>query len=431
MSDRSAAVRVADPTAPFPGAPSPPAVSVSRVTQGLPGEGALWLWAVDRLARQLRRGRLTLVGPDGRARRYVGAEPGPEAEVVLRSPVAARRLLLGGAVGFGTGYVDGLWDTPDRTAVLSLALANDDRVSIAGLGSALGRLSHLLRHRRRANTRAGSRRNIAYHYDLGNAFYGAWLDPGMTYSAALWARPEDSLEEAQANKYRQMCRDLDLRPGRHVLEIGCGWGGFAEIAAREFGARVTGITLSREQLAYARARMARAGLADQVTLDLCDYRDVTGQYDAIASIEMVEAVGEAHWPAYFGTLAARLKPGGRVALQAITIEDARFEDYRRTPDFIQTHVFPGGMLPTKGHLRAGLAEAGLTVADERAFGLDYARTLDLWRAAFEAAWPDILASGAGFDDRFRRLWLYYLDYCKAGFAFGSIDVVQIRADRPV
>jgi len=411
-------------------AAAPAALPLPRFPRVLPGEGAAWLFTVDRLARRLRRGRLTLMRPDGRQGLYEGARPGPEATVLMRSPVAARKLLLRGAVGFGEAFVDGLWDTPDLDAVLKLALANDDGISIARTGSSLGRLLNTLRHHRNANTRTGSQRNIAYHYDLGNAFYGAWLDPSMTYSAALWARPDDSLDEAQANKYRLMCRDLDLRPGQHVLEIGCGWGGFAEIAAREFGARVTGITLSREQLAFAQARIAKAGLADQVSFAFIDYRDVEGQYDAIASIEMFEAVGEANWPVYFETLRARLKPGGRAALQVITIEDWRFEDYRSNADFIQTHVFPGGMLPTKDHLRKGLNGAGLTVANERAFGLDYARTLGLWREAFEAAWPDILATDTGFDERFRRLWLYYLGYCKVGFEHGSIDVVHIRADRP-
>jgi cyclopropane-fatty-acyl-phospholipid synthase len=397
----------------------------------LPGEGALWTLALDRLCARLARGRLTLIRPDGRARVHAGAEPGPEATVLLRSPLAARRLLLGGALGFGEAYVAGLWDTPDLDAVLRLVLANEDRIGIAEPGSALARLVQLWRHRRNANTRSGSRRNIAYHYDLGNAFYGAWLDPSMTYSAALWGdTPNLSLEQAQAAKYRALCRTLDLRPGQHVLEIGCGWGGFAEIAAREFGCRVTGLTLSREQLAYARDRMTAAGLSERVEVRLQDYRDVTGTFDAVASIEMIEAVGEAHWPVFFDTVRDRLRPGGRVALQAIVIEPWRFPEYRVTPDFIQTHVFPGGMLPTAPHLRDGLAKAGLTVTDIRGFGADYARTLDLWRAAFTAAWSDILALDAGFDEPFRRLWLYYLAYCKAGFAHGSIDVIHMTAERP-
>jgi cyclopropane-fatty-acyl-phospholipid synthase len=404
---------------------------VRAARRRLPGEGALWTLALDRLCARLARGRLTLIRPDGRARVHAGAEPGPEATVLLRSPLAARRLLLGGALGFGEAYVAGLWDTPDLDAVLRLVLVNEDRIGIAEPGSALARLVQLWRHRRNANTRAGSRRNIAYHYDLGNAFYGAWLDPSMTYSSALWGdTPDQTLEQAQAAKYRALCQALDLQPGQHVLEIGCGWGGFAEIAAGEFGCRVTGLTLSREQLAYAQNRMAAAGLSERVEVRLQDYRDATGIFDAVASIEMVEAVGEAHWPLFFETLRDRVRPGGRVALQAIVIEPWRFPEYRVTPDFIQTHVFPGGMLPTVPHLRDGLAKAGLTVTDTRGFGADYARTLDLWRAAFTAAWSDILALDAGFDEPFRRLWLYYLAYCKAGFAHGSIDVIHMTAERP-
>lgn len=392
----------------------------------------MWLAVLHRLTGRLRRGRLTLIRPDGRQRMYEGRAPGPDATLVLRSPVAARRVVIGGAVGFGEGYVDGLWDTPDLEALMRLVLANEDVIDVADVGSALGRWTYGLKHRRNDNTRTGSRRNISYHYDLGNAFYTKWLDPTMSYSSALWEHPGQSLEEAQRAKIRRLCRSLGLhdRPGQHVLEIGCGWGGFAEVAAREFGARVTGITLSREQLAYAEARMTAAGLSDRVDLHLMDYRDVTGTFDAVASIEMFEAVGEAHWPTFFAVLHDRLAPGGRAALQVITIDGSRFESYRRSADFIQTHVFPGGMLPTVDHLHDGLARSGLTVTDSHAFGGDYARTLALWQQAFEDAWPAILASDTGFEERFRRLWLYYLAYCKVGFDHGSIDVVQVRADRP-
>ncbi|MBB4285262.1 SAM-dependent methyltransferase [Roseospira goensis] len=405
-------------------------LSMPRLPRVFPGEDALWLMVLDRVLRRLQRGRLTLVRPDGRTRVYAGRDPGPEATLCLRSTVAARRLMVNGAVGFAEAFMDGLWDAPDIEAVLRLALANNERISIAKTGSALARRLRNRRHRRNANTKAGSRRNIAYHYDLGNAFYRAWLDPSMTYSSALWETPAQSLADAQAAKYRRLCRSLDLRPGQHVLEIGCGWGGFAEIAAREFGCRVTGITLSREQLSYARARMAAAGLADRVEIRFQDYRDVTGQFDAIASIEMFEAVGEDHWPVFYRTVHDRLKPGGRAALQVITIEGSRFEDYRSGADFIQTYVFPGGMLPTVDHLRDGLSGAGLAVGGAHAFGADYARTLDLWRDAFLRAWPELVGAGGGFDERFRRLWLYYLTYCKVGFEHGSIDVVQVRADRP-
>jgi len=382
------------------------------------------------LLGKLRRGRLTLIHPDRTDRVFSGAEAGPEAALVLRAPAAARRVLFGGAVGFGEAYVEGLWDSPDLEAVLRLAMANDDVISIGRTGAALEHWLRARLHRRNANTREGSRRNIAAHYDLGNTFYAAWLDPTMSYSAALWEHPRQTLEEAQHAKIRRLCRMLDLRPGQRVLEIGCGWGGFAEIAAREYGCHVTGLTLSRAQRDWAQARIARAGLAERVDLRLQDYRDVDGTFDAIVSIEMFEAVGQEHWPLFFETLRARLAPGGRAALQVITIAEERFDEYRSHPDFIQTHVFPGGMLPTKTHLAEGLVRAGLRVTEQRAFGADYARTLGLWRRAFLEAWPAILDGGQGFDERFRRLWGYYLSYCMVGFETGAIDVVHLGAERP-
>ncbi|MBB4265832.1 SAM-dependent methyltransferase [Roseospira visakhapatnamensis] len=416
------------PSTPIAGPAAPR--SSRRRTWTPPGADALSLAGLNLLLGRLRRGRLTLIRPDRSERVFEGAAPGPEAAVILRDPRAARRLVLGGAVGFGEAYVDGLWDTPDLEAVLHLAAANNDGISVGRTGAAL---SHWLRgrnHRRNANTRDGSRRNIAYHYDLGNDFYAAWLDPSMTYSAALWETPDQRLEDAQTAKIRRLCRTLDLTPGQRVLEIGCGWGGFAEIAAREFGCHVTGLTLSREQLDWARGRIAAAGLSDRVDLRLQDYRDVTGTFDAVASIEMFEAVGQEHWPLFFERLGACLRSGGRAGLQVITIAEDRFEEYRAYPDFIQTHVFPGGMLPTTRHLAEGLTAAGLTVGERLAFGADYARTLGLWRDAFLTAWPGILDGGRGFDERFRRLWTYYLGYCKVGFESGAIDVVQIAAARP-
>jgi len=403
----------------------PASMRKPRLRLGLP-----WLAVLEAALCRLRRGRLTLIRPDRSARVFEGAAPGPEAAVVLRSPRAARRLVLGGAVGFGEGYVRGLWDTPDLEALLRLAVANDDAISIGRTGTAVLHGLRGLLKRRNANTRAGSRRNIAAHYDLGNEFYAAWLDPTMTYSSALWDTPAQSLPEAQRNKMRRLCRGLGLRPGQRVLEIGCGWGGFAEVAAGEFGCHVTGLTLSREQLDWACARIAAAGLEHRVDLRLQDYRDVTGTFDAIASIEMLEAVGQTYWPTFFRVLRDRVVPGGSIGLQAITIAETLFEEYRRFPDFIQTHVFPGGMLPTDRHLAEGLANAGLHLTDRSAFGADYARTLGLWRQAFLAAWPVILDGGLGFDERFRRLWVYYLTYCKVGFETGRIDVVQVLAERP-
>jgi len=372
-----------------------------------------------RLGSRLQAGSLTLHLPNGMTHRFQGVEAGPEAEIRIRDTAALRRLLLGGDIGFAESYVAGHWGTPDLLALMTLAERNQ-AVLAGGLRGAAPMLwVNRLYHRLRANSRRGSRRNIAYHYDLGNAFYALWLDPGMTYSAALFADPEQDLADAQAAKYRRIGELAALRPGAQVLEIGCGWGGFMEHAAR-LGAGVRGLTLSREQLAYANGRMERLGLGSQAKAELTDYRDSSGAYDAVVSIEMLEAVGEAHWPRYFQTLRQRLAPGGAAVVQVITISDERFPGYRARTDFIQRHIFPGGMLPCPRVLREQAAAAGLRIDHAETFGGSYARTLALWRARFLASWPRIEA--LGFDQRFRRLWEYYLCYCEAGFASGAIDV---------
>jgi cyclopropane-fatty-acyl-phospholipid synthase len=284
-----------------------------------------------------------------------------------------------------------------------------------------------MRHKAHANTRRGSRRNIAAHYDLGNAFYSQWLDPTMTYSSGVFERADMSLEEAQRNKWRKLAETLDLKPDHRVLEIGCGWAGFAIFAAQEYGCKVTGITLSQEQLAYARKTVEKAGLSDRIDIQLIDYRDVKGEFDRIASIEMFEAVGEEHWPAYFNVVRERLKPGGIAGLQIITIDEARFETYRTTPDFIQLYIFPGGMLPSPTALQAAATHQGLGFETVRTFALSYAETLRRWRERFEDCWPSI--STMGFDERFKRMWEYYLASCEGGFRAGAIDVGQFRLTR--
>lgn len=368
-------------------------------------------------------GRAGIVLPDGArfpARRR-GAAP---AEIALRSYRVLRRLLTGGGIGFAESYMAGEWDTQDLAGLLAVLAQSQRSAGSLAPRAPLHRLLHLLR----ANTRGGSRRNIAAHYDLGNDFFRAWLDPSMTYSAARFEKTEDTLEQAQLRKYRSLAAMLDLRPGMRVLEIGCGWGAFAELAAREHGCHVTGLTLSREQLAYAEARIARAGLADRVELRLQDYRDAGGGFDRIASIEMFEAVGERHWPVFFDVLRRRLVPGGIAALQVITIAEERFARYRSRADFIQRYIFPGGMLPSPGAFGAGIDAAGLRLARVDMFGASYSRTLAEWHAAFDRAWPAIRAMG--FDERFRRMWKYYLAYCEGGFRAGAIDVGQFRIERP-
>lgn len=303
--------------------------------------------------------------------------------------------------------------------MVALAAANVEALE-ASLGSLLPlRLWNQLRHWLRGNSRGGSRRNIAHHYDLGNAFYSRWLDPGMTYSSALYTAPGQSLEAAQAAKIERVVALMALPPRAEVLEIGSGWGALGA-AIGQTGARVKGITLSREQLAWARERVARDGLADRVQFELEDYRDTRGRYDAVVSVEMIEAVGEAYWPIYFQTIADRLKPGGRAVIQAITIDERRFDGYRRDTDFIQHYIFPGGMLPTPSIIADEARRAGLAVVSVDRFGQSYAATLAEWRRRFLAAWPEIRP--LGFDERFRRMWEYYLCYCEGGFLSGTIDV---------
>ena len=275
----------------------------------------------------------------------------------------------------------------------------------------------------RPNTLSGAKRNIAKHYDLGNDFYGAWLDPSMTYSAALFATQGEDLTPAQARKYRTLARLAGLRPGDRVLEIGCGWGGFAFWAAREIGCRVTALTISKAQHEHAKMHLQGSGLAERVELRLQDYRECQGTFDAIVSVEMLEAVGERYWPTYFRSLQRCLRPGGRAALQVITIDDRHFEAYRRNADFIQRHIFPGGCLPSPTVLRAGIESAGFRLTADQGYARDYDRTLELWTERFAQAWPEI--AKLGFDDRFKRMWHYYFAYCRAGFRTGRIDLRQV------
>jgi cyclopropane-fatty-acyl-phospholipid synthase len=384
------------------------------------------------LARRLARGRLTLQLPDGRRLVFEGADDGPRAELRVRHPRTFRRLLSGGELGLVESYLDGDWETPDLTALIALGAANDEVLAATLAGGPWTRLAGRLLHALRLNSKRGSRRNIAAHYDLGNEFYAAWLDPTLTYSAALFTRSGETLEAAQNSKYRRIAELAGVTAEHHVLEIGCGWGGFCTWAARHIGCRVTAITISRAQHDHTLARIRAAGLEDRVTVLLQDYRDLEGQFDAIVSIEMLEAVGEAFWPTYFRQLHDRLRPGGRAALQVITIADERFESYRRSVDFIQRYIFPGGMLPSPAKLAALSAAAGLETRETARHGADYARTLALWRERFEDAWPRIetMPGARRFDARFRRLWRFYLAYCEAGFQAGRIDLMHLALQRP-
>ncbi len=398
--------------------------------------------AVEQVVGRLRKGELTVVSTNGVEHVYTGAEPGPVARVELRTPAATRRLITHGANGLAEGYLAGDWDTPDLDAVLDLGVTNVFSKP-KGAPAPLNPVQRML-HTMRDNTPRGSKRNIAYHYDLGNDFYRLWLDETMTYSSAIFDKagaagstsaaaagpatgsPADNLAVAQVRKWDRLL-DL-LQPGSkdHLLEIGCGWGGFAMHAAREAGCRVTGVTLSEEQHAWATNAVREAGLEHLVELRLQDYREVPETFSDVVSIEMFEAVGERWWPVFFGRLKELLAPGGAVALQTITIQDSRFDDYRTHPDFIQRHVFPGGMLPSPERFRTVATQAGLHVADPHFFGASYVFTLGEWRRKFEAALPEVAA--LGFDERFVRLWRYYLSYCRAGFSAGTCDVMQVRIE---
>jgi cyclopropane-fatty-acyl-phospholipid synthase len=383
------------------------------------------VWAV---ARQVRRGRLDIVLPDGRRFRAEGAESGHVAELVVHHPDLFARTVREGDLGFCEAYMDGWWSTPDLMAFLDFIHDDADHIYDGFPGQALVRAYERLRFWLQSNTRRQALRNISYHYDLGNDFYAIWLDETMTYSSALFDRGQQSLEAAQRRKYEALVDQMGAQPGDHVLEIGCGWGGFAEYAARERGLRVTGLTLSREQLAFAQERMRRLGLEDRVTLKLQDYRDETGVYDGVASIEMFEAVGEKYWPVYFDTLKRCLKPGRNATLQIITIADHRWEIYRASVDFIQKYIFPGGMLPSPSILRREAQRAGLSVLGSIEFGESYSRTLRLWHETFNARWDEVVRHG--FDDRFRRMWNFYLASCAAAFHGGNCDVTQITLSRP-
>jgi cyclopropane-fatty-acyl-phospholipid synthase len=370
-----------------------------------------------------RRGSLTVRLPDQRWFRFVGEDSGTDAVLIVNDGAFARRAVMAGDIGVAEAYIAGEWESPDVTAFLEFFASNTEAIEVLFAGKPYMRVIQWLRHLLNRNTKRQAQKNIHSHYDLGNRFYQSWLDRTMTYSSGIYAPGDNDLASAQTRKYRALAEAIELKPGHHVLEIGCGWGGFAEFASREYGCRVTGLTISREQLAFAEERIAKAGLSDLVTLRYQDYRDEQGTYDRVASIEMFEAVGEAYWPAYFAKVEQTLKPGGRAGIQVITIQDRFFAQYRREIDFIRRYIFPGGMLPTPTILQSLGTKAGLLVSSELVFGLDYARTLVEWRDRFREAWPRI--EPMGFDLAFKRLWEYYLHYCEAGFRAGNIDVRQV------
>jgi cyclopropane-fatty-acyl-phospholipid synthase len=403
--------------------------SAQATSTALPTDAPAAARSVLRLLQRLRLGSLALQLPDGSLRNF-GQDPSLQGGMSLRNWNVCAAALKSGDIGFAESYIAGDWTTPNLSALLRVLIRNRKEMESVFYGSWTGRLFYRIRHLLKRNTRTNSRKNIHAHYDLGNAFYRLWLDDTMNYSSALFGGDLNlPMSQAQSAKVRRALQLTRVVPGARVLEIGCGWGALAEMATTEFGASLVGVTLSTEQLDFARDRLQRLGVGAQGELRLQDYRDIQDpSFDAICSIEMIEAVGQEYWPAYFATVARLLKPGARACVQSIVIEDALFERYLKSTDFIQQYIFPGGCLPCPREFRAQARAAGLEVVDELAFGHDYAETLKRWRESFLAQRASVLQQG--FDERFVRIWEFYLAYCEAAFLEDNIDVVQYTLQKP-
>ena len=381
-----------------------------------------WEALLDKWLSRIEAGELRAVFPSNFQKVYSGGQVGPTADIQINSWKLVPRLLLSGDMGLAESFISGEWKTSNLTKLILLGDINERALGNAVTPSKFVNLIEKLRHQGRDNSKRGSRRNIAAHYDLGNEFYSHWLDNSMSYSSALFTDFGEELEVGQNRKYQRLAKALKLKEGDQVLEIGCGWGGFAEIAAKEYKCNVVGITLSNEQAKFAQRRMQENQLSNLVDIRIEDYRDVQGSFDKIVSIEMFEAVGEEHWRNYFETIKTRLKPGGLAGIQSITIANEFFETYKRRPDFIQKYIFPGGILPSEDKLNNAVSSAGLKILDDYYFGKSYAETLRRWQSTFEQKWDDI--KNLGFDEKFQKMWHYYLSYCEAGFETGHINVGQ-------
>ena len=381
-----------------------------------------WEALLDKWLSRIEAGELRAVFPSNFQKVYSGGQVGPTADIQINSWKLVPRLLLSGDMGLAESFLSGEWETSNLSQLILLGDINERALGNAVTPSKFINLIEKLRHQRRDNSKRGSRRNIAAHYDLGNEFYSHWLDNSMSYSSALFTDFGEELEVGQNRKYQRLAKALKLKEGDQVLEIGCGWGGFAEIAAKEYKCNVVGITLSNEQAKFAQRRMQENQLSNLVDIRIEDYRDVQGSFDKIVSIEMFEAVGEEHWRNYFETIKTRLKPGGLAGIQSITIANEFFETYKRRPDFIQKYIFPGGILPSEDKLNNAVSSAGLKILDDYYFGKSYAETLRRWQSTFEQKWDDI--KNLGFDEKFQKMWRYYLSYCEAGFESGHINVGQ-------
>jgi cyclopropane-fatty-acyl-phospholipid synthase len=393
--------------------------SIGEISRGMGFSNAMFLRALAKL----EYGKLLLRLPDNRNLEFSGVNPGPDAELLLNNWKLPTKIFASASIGAGESYMNGDWDSPDMTALFEFFSKNENLGG--GLSTPIWIKGAIIRilHWLNSNTRRGARKNIAAHYDLGNEFYSKWLDESMTYSSGIFGEDVGTLSGSQEKKYRMLAQSMGIKPMDKVLEIGCGWGGFAEYVATQIGCQITGLTISKEQHDFAQKRVHEAGLSEKIDIKLQDYRDETGNYDRIASIEMFEAVGEKYWPTYFTTLRDCLRPEGTAGLQIITIGNNAFEKYSRRPDFIQRYIFPGGMLPSPEILDRLRSSSGMTMLGERVFPQDYAKTLAEWRRRFLAKWGEI--QQLGFDERFKRMWEFYLHYCEAGFKTEYIDVRQI------
>lgn len=379
------------------------------------------------MMNKIQMGTLDLVLPCGERKIFNGKNPGPKAFLKINSHKVVKGLFSSSDIALAEAYRDGLIETDDPTSLMLLACLNQEILEKAFSGNFFGMIYYRLRHLTKFNSRKGSKKNIHAHYDLGNSFYKLWLDPTMTYSSAIFKNQDDSLEVAQQNKYQRIIDSLDLKPTDHILEIGCGWGGFATMAAIQSGCKVTCLTLSNEQALYSKKLVKELNLEEQIDIKICDYRDELGSYDHVVSIEMIEAVGEKYWDTYFTTINERLKVGGKAHIQSITIKDELFDSYRKSTDFIQQFIFPGGMVLAPKMIKSKALKCGLILQDYFEFGPDYAETLKRWREAFAKKISEIKT--IGFDENFIKIWNFYYCYCEAGFMSRRIDVAQILFEK--
>ena len=385
---------------------------------------SFWQIILEKMLKNLKVGEIKVTFPNNDIKTFKGVKRGPKADVIFLTEKSIKDSILGGSLGFCEAIISGEVQSKDFSKLIEIGGHEESGLNTTGKGHYFFKTLNKFFHILNSNSLRGSQKNIAAHYDLGNQFYELWLDKSMTYSSAYFGKSNLSLKEAQENKYKKISQMVDLKKQNNVLEIGCGWGGFAEYASKNYNSLLTAITISKEQYEFSKKRIDKNGLSNSVNIKLVDYRKIRGSFDRIVSIEMIEAVGEKYWPVYFSQIKNLLKPNGKAAIQVITIDDRYFDGYKKFPDFIQKYIFPGGMLPSMQILKKPILQSGLKIDKIDSFGKDYASTLSIWKKQFNRAWPKI--SKLGFDDKFYRMWNLYLSYCEGGFKSGSIDVKQIK-----